>query len=253
MVQDESGRWWVKSPKSGEWHYNDGTTWVKGIPPGGHSTPRAMLSTEERVSEYQPHVERQEAWWRQKEVLGAIAAAFAGATWIMLGFHRVGPPGYVHPLGFDGGVLLMEVGTLVGLVGLGIQQAASYRGLRTIGFLVAFISLACLLVYHAFLVFIGGPTTYSPPPAWLITLDNVLVLLEHIGFVLIGIAYLGARVVPPWVSIAFILGAGLLPVFDFGFAPGDKVLMPSAANCVFGCIWIVLGYALWPNPRAAPP
>jgi hypothetical protein len=34
MVQDESGRWWAKSRKSGEWHYNDGRTWVRGMPPG---------------------------------------------------------------------------------------------------------------------------------------------------------------------------------------------------------------------------
>ena len=34
MVQDDSGRWWAKSRKSGEWHYHDGRTWVKGTPPG---------------------------------------------------------------------------------------------------------------------------------------------------------------------------------------------------------------------------
>jgi hypothetical protein len=33
MVQDESGRWWVKSRKSGAWHYNDGNAWVPGTPP----------------------------------------------------------------------------------------------------------------------------------------------------------------------------------------------------------------------------
>ena len=34
MVKDESGRWWVKSRKSGEWHYNDGSSWVAGTPLG---------------------------------------------------------------------------------------------------------------------------------------------------------------------------------------------------------------------------
>ena len=34
MVQDESGRWWVKSRKSGEWHYNDGSSWIVGTPLG---------------------------------------------------------------------------------------------------------------------------------------------------------------------------------------------------------------------------
>src|SRR5215213_1190527 len=34
MVQDERGRWWSKSRKSGEWHYNDGSSWVAGTPLG---------------------------------------------------------------------------------------------------------------------------------------------------------------------------------------------------------------------------
>jgi hypothetical protein len=34
MVQDEEGRWWVKSRKTGEWHYYAGTTWIKDTPPG---------------------------------------------------------------------------------------------------------------------------------------------------------------------------------------------------------------------------
>jgi hypothetical protein len=34
MVQDEEGRWWVKSRRTGEWHYYDGTTWIKDTPPG---------------------------------------------------------------------------------------------------------------------------------------------------------------------------------------------------------------------------
>jgi uncharacterized membrane protein HdeD (DUF308 family) len=40
MVQDEEGRWWAKSRTTGDWHYHDGTAWVKGKPPGyqGHLT-----------------------------------------------------------------------------------------------------------------------------------------------------------------------------------------------------------------------
>src|SRR5215216_4075136 len=33
MVQDDEGRWWAKFGKSGEWHYRDGGTWVRGTPP----------------------------------------------------------------------------------------------------------------------------------------------------------------------------------------------------------------------------
>jgi hypothetical protein len=34
MVQDDEGRWWAKIGKSGEWHYRDDSTWVRGTPPG---------------------------------------------------------------------------------------------------------------------------------------------------------------------------------------------------------------------------
>jgi hypothetical protein len=33
-VQDDEGRWWAKFGESGEWHYRDGVTWVRGTPPG---------------------------------------------------------------------------------------------------------------------------------------------------------------------------------------------------------------------------
>jgi hypothetical protein len=34
MVQGEDGRWWVKSRSTGDWHYYDGTAWIKDTPPG---------------------------------------------------------------------------------------------------------------------------------------------------------------------------------------------------------------------------
>jgi beta-lactam-binding protein with PASTA domain len=43
MVQDESGRWWVKSRKGGEWHYHDGKSWVRGTPPGYSHPTSATL------------------------------------------------------------------------------------------------------------------------------------------------------------------------------------------------------------------
>jgi hypothetical protein len=34
MVQDQEDRWWAKSRTTGEWHYHDGTAWMKDTPPG---------------------------------------------------------------------------------------------------------------------------------------------------------------------------------------------------------------------------
>jgi hypothetical protein len=241
MVQDERGRWWAKSPNSGEWHYNDGTTWVKGIPPTVHSTPRAPSSTEERVSEYQPHLDQQEAWWRQKEVIGAIAATFAGATWIVLAFAIAVVRASV--LLIAGPLLLVNVGTLVGLMGLRMQQVASYRGLATAGFLVAAISIACLLIINVVLLI----TSAFVGPGLLILIWVLLCL----GFILIGVAYLRARVLPPWASIALILGVVLQPIV--GVAARDSYLMESVATFVFGFIWLALSYAIWLRRRAANP
>jgi Short C-terminal domain len=33
MVQDDEGRWWAKSRETGDWHYHDGSGWVRGTPP----------------------------------------------------------------------------------------------------------------------------------------------------------------------------------------------------------------------------
>ena len=37
MVEDDEGRWWARSRKSGEWNYYDGSAWVRGAPPGYQS------------------------------------------------------------------------------------------------------------------------------------------------------------------------------------------------------------------------
>ena len=37
MVLDGEGRWWSKSPETGEWHYYDGNAWVPGMPAGPES------------------------------------------------------------------------------------------------------------------------------------------------------------------------------------------------------------------------
>lgn len=39
MVQDDEGRWWAKSRKTGEWHYHDGSAWIQGTPPGYQPPP----------------------------------------------------------------------------------------------------------------------------------------------------------------------------------------------------------------------
>jgi hypothetical protein len=50
-VQDNEGRLWVKSRKTGEWHYHDGRAWTRGTPPG-YQPPAA--STPDPQSQPEP-------------------------------------------------------------------------------------------------------------------------------------------------------------------------------------------------------
>ena len=60
MVQDDEGRWWAKSRKTGDWNYHDGNTWIRGTPPGYQPPPepstesapdrRSRLEQGERLS-----------------------------------------------------------------------------------------------------------------------------------------------------------------------------------------------------------
>ena len=54
MVQDEEGRWWAKSRKTGEWHYHDGVAWVKDTPPG-YQTPQATPKDQSEIRESPPN------------------------------------------------------------------------------------------------------------------------------------------------------------------------------------------------------
>src|SRR5918912_3989599 len=42
MVLNE-GHWWAKSRETGEWHYHDGSAWVRGTPPGYQLPPQTTL------------------------------------------------------------------------------------------------------------------------------------------------------------------------------------------------------------------
>jgi hypothetical protein len=70
MVQDDEGRWWAKSRKTGEWNYHDGSAWVRGTPPG-YQPPRtpSAESTPDRQS-----------WLEQGERLSSSQASLPGSA-----------------------------------------------------------------------------------------------------------------------------------------------------------------------------
>jgi hypothetical protein len=56
MVQDGEGRWWAKSRKTGGWNYHDGSSWVRGTPPG-YQPPPPPPPEEESAPDRRPQLE----------------------------------------------------------------------------------------------------------------------------------------------------------------------------------------------------
>lgn len=149
--------------------------------------------------------------------------------------------------------VLTLLGTLVGLMGLRVQQLATYRGLATIGFIVAFISTAYMLVS------VLASLPINPADNSLGTQVFIGTLLMCLGLILIGVAYLQSGVLPPWASTALIIGMVLYMLLGIGGfivsiitgVPTFYVAATAADDYMFGCIWLVLGYAIWLRWRAA--
>jgi hypothetical protein len=80
MVEDEEGRWWVKSRTTGEWHYHDGERWIKGTPPNYESPESAPQDARQDASA--AYVSN----WRAPEPfrLGVAVAYIAGITIIVM-------------------------------------------------------------------------------------------------------------------------------------------------------------------------
>jgi hypothetical protein len=75
MVQDEEGRWWAKSRKTGEWNYYDGNAWVRGIPPGYQ--PVAEGPPTESAPEHRPQPGQVEPSPSESQVRGGVAGGSA--------------------------------------------------------------------------------------------------------------------------------------------------------------------------------
>ena len=58
MVQDDEGRWWAKSRRTGKWHYHDGKAWARGNPPG--YGPPGTLPEEEGAPDRRSQPEQSE-------------------------------------------------------------------------------------------------------------------------------------------------------------------------------------------------
>ena len=123
MVQDDEGRWWAKSRKTGEWNYHDGSAWHPGIPPGyrppevsvGESTPnrQAQLEQGERSPVQDQNKAKQRRGARRGIVImaglvGVVALAGIGIIASGVG-ERLNPAPTYDLIEHDSGALSVEV------------------------------------------------------------------------------------------------------------------------------------------------
>ena len=224
MVRDDEGRWWAKSPTSGEWHYHNGTSFVHGNPydrnePNRFSRPKS---------------------WKRKEILSAVAAAVAGicgtvviAVTAILGFAPGNEWAFVAFTWVYRIFLMSELGALVGLYA---RQAKSYGRLGLTGFLMA--SAAIVLQFGA---------DFFPLPT---TVVDIIDYSLAVGLVPLGIATLRAGVLPLWCGLAMIItaiGDAVVTFLQDFIITNAGMFNASIAAFIslYALLWLALGYALW--------
>jgi len=153
----------------------------------------------------------------------------------------------------DNLVLVVEGATLtlllVGLAGLHSWQSGSHERLGTAGFLAAFVGTVSAGAGHLFSVpffdFVGtGGLIYvlfALVSAGIFLFGGMVyvvgVVSMSLGYLLLGVATVRARVLPVWCGVALVLGI-------VGLWLGNGV-----GWILFGVAWLVVGYAMLRTKR----
>ena len=96
VVQDGEGRWWAKLGEAGEWHYHDGSAWLRGTPPGYQEATEAADSPEQTQSPLRPKgVEpgrrRMAHWILAAGLIGLVLVGTVLVFWVLVPYLRGGP------------------------------------------------------------------------------------------------------------------------------------------------------------------
>ncbi len=170
---------------------------------------------------------------------GAVGALLAGMVLIAIGLITLVILGPVA-LYFGGTATAQDylleilfsialVGMLAGLVGFHARQAPNYGRLGTAGFLAAFVGGFFLLASTVATILAGREVL-----DWLFLLGFVGSL---VGFVLLGVATIRARIFPRWCGVLLIVAVLGMPVYF--------VLGNYGGAILYGLVWLGLGYGLW--------
>jgi hypothetical protein len=141
------------------------------------------------------------------------------------------------------------IGTLGGLVGLHTRQETSYGWLGLSGFFLAFVGTSLVMASTTIVIGSGRQfiTTTSAPG----------LLGMFIGFTLLGVATLRARVLPRWCGLALIvclpLAFVVLVILELiiGGVTEGEIAVGIALGATLGIIWLALGYMLCSESGAA--
>jgi hypothetical protein len=169
---------------------------------------------------------------------GAIGGVIAGLAWavsdilaLLFPGQEEGPIGSTSFYLIESADAIAEAGMLAALVGLHVVQARSLGRLGVVGFAVAFVGTALVLVSTLWAVILLERFGTTVPGL----LFGLGLLGWLVGFVLFGIATFRARVLPRWSGL-------LLVAYPLVLMAGVPIEGPLI---LVGLLWLALGYALW--------
>lgn len=180
------------------------------------------------------------AWskWSHWSISGALLAAVA---WTVSGiFALIFPGSNMGDVGtlswrlIESSDAIAEAGMLAALVGFHTVQRPRYGRSGTVGFAVAFLGTAFLLLSTIIWLLMAG--TEGVFLGLLFSSGTLGVLL---GFPILGVATFKTRALPSWCGLLLI---GWLVYFPLIFYLVDFY---GEARALLGPVWLALGYALW--------
>jgi hypothetical protein len=164
---------------------------------------------------------------------GAVGAVVAGVAWAVSDIFVLIVAGERYGRPVESMDAIAEAGMLAALVGFHVLQARSFGRLGVVGFAIAFVSVALVLV--ATLLVVIFPELPEQTQHALGLLFGLGLLGGLVGFVLFGIATLQARVLPRWCGL-------LLVAYPLLVLVGWPLDGPGI---LIGLLWLALGYVLW--------
>ena len=193
-------------------------------------------------------LERIASWAAQGALLmgGALLASGIVAL-VVPGFEfptSDGAPGGPSSQLYDGLQALGMIGLLAAVIGLHRDQARQSGRLGSVGSWTAAVGAA--LMFVGTLLAMGSTALRGE----YLVLDGILfdaaLLSFLVGFPLLGIDTLRARVFPAWVGIL------LLAWYLVYMIVGLTLVAYGAANVAVGLLWLAIGYGLWSHRRVPP-